>query len=225
MLQSPPSSDGTSSTQFTPVDTLDWAASGPLQITTDVLRNLLVFSFQPSSAPGKGDAYVDYYWTANGFKSWDTFTGKLTGFDFVKASGQSLASAGVTYNGLDGEVFVFVPDAAHSTVRVYSRTLFNSNHSSANGGLSPAVHQPPSFAPASIVSVDHVTTNKFLEVPTAVVRTADQQLYTLTFSENYAGYSNWRQLTLPPGTDHSTPLVWSPRASPRAVIGRRRGRC
>jgi hypothetical protein len=210
-IQGPPSSDGTSSTQFTPVDTLNWTASGPLKITTDVLRNLLVFSFQPSSAPGKTDAHMDYYWTANGFHSFDTFTGTLTGFEFDKNSDQSHASAGVTFNGLNGWVFLFVPDATHSTVRVYDKTLYNSNHSSGNGNVSSyGQKQPPSLAPASIVSVDHVTTNKYLNLPTAVVRTADQQLYTLTYNPNDIGYTTWQQLTLPPGTDHSTPLVSEP---------------
>src|SRR3984885_8023696 len=210
-IQGPPSSDGTSSTQFTPVDTLNWTASGPLQITTDVLRNLLVFSFQPSSAPGKTDAHMDYYWTANGFHSFDTFTGTMTGFEFDKSSDQSHACAAVTFNGLNGWVFVFVPDAAHSTVHVYDKTLYNSNHSSGSGNMDVyGKKQPPSLAPASVVSVDHVTTNKYLNVPTAVVRTADQQLYTLTYNSNDLGYTTWQQLTLPPGTDHSTPLVWEP---------------
>jgi hypothetical protein len=211
LLQGPSSSDGTSSTQFTPVDTLDWSASGPLRITTDVMRNLLVFSFQPSSAPGKTDAHMDYYWTANGFHSFDSFTGTMTGFEFDKSSDQSHACAAVTFNGLNGWVFVFVPDAAHSTVRVYDKTLYNSNHSSGNGSVSSyGAKQPPSLAPASVLSVDHVTTNKYLNVPTAVVRTADQQLYTLTYNSNDLGYTTWQQLTLPPGTDHSTPLVWEP---------------
>ena len=208
LLQGPSSSDGTSSTQFTPVDTLDWTASGPLQITTDVMRNLLVFSFQPSSAPGKTDAHMDYYWTANGFHSFDSFTGTMTGFEFDKSSDQSHACAAVTFNGLNGWVFVFVPDAAHSTVRVYDKTLYNSNHSSGSGNIAAyGQKQPPSLAPASVLSVDHVTTNKYLNVPTAVVRTADQQLYTLTYNANDLGYTTWQQLTLPPGTDHSTPLV------------------
>lgn len=211
LLQGAPSSDGTSSTQFTPVDTLNWTASGPLQITTDVMRNLLVFSFQPSSAPGKTDAHMDYYWTANGFHSFDSFTGTMTGFEFDKSSDQSRACAAVTFNGINGWVFLFVPDAAHSTVRVYDKTLYNSNHSSASGGVSSyGTKQPPSLAPASVLSVDHVTTNKYLNVPTAVVRTADQQLYTLTYNANDLGYTTWQQLTLPPGTDHSTPLVWEP---------------
>jgi hypothetical protein len=211
LLQGPSSSDGTSSTQFTPVDTLNWSASGPLQITTDVMRNLLVFSFQPSSAPGKTDAHMDYYWTANGFHSFDSFTGTMSGFEFDKSSDQSHACAAVTFNGLNGWVFVFVPDAAHSTVRVYDKTLYNSNHSSGSGSVSSyGAKQPPSLAPASVLSVDHVTTNKYLNVPTAVVRTADQQLYTLTYNANDLGYTTWQQLTLPPGTDHSTPLVWEP---------------
>ena len=217
LQEAPPAPDGTSSGQFTVVETLDWNASGPLQITTDVMRNLLVFSFEPSSAPGKTDAQLRYYWTANGFKpvdgaAFDSFTGTLSGFEFVKTSDKSLACAAISFDHLlYGSLMLYVPDAAHATVRVYYHLLFNSNHSSANGTVSGyGQRQPPSFAPASITSVDHLTTNKFGNEPTAVVRTTDQQLYTLDPNPDEDSWWHWQQLVLPPGTDHSTPLVWQP---------------
>jgi hypothetical protein len=218
LQEEPPSSDGTSSGQFTTVETLGWKASGPLQITTDVLRNLLVFSFEPSSAQGKTDAQLRYYWTASGFQppgakqAWDPFDGTLSGFEYVKTSDQSRACAAISFNlVLSGNVVLFVPDAAHSTVRVYDHTLSNNAHSSANGNVTTyPFTEPPSFAPASVISVDHLTTNKYTSIPTAVVRTADQQLYTLSENNNESSRWHWQQLVLPPGTNRGAPLVWAP---------------
>jgi len=58
-------SDGISNAKFTPVDDASWGlgVNGPLQITSDLYRNLLVFCVTPASSQNATDSKLGFTWT------------------------------------------------------------------------------------------------------------------------------------------------------------------
>jgi hypothetical protein len=204
LQEGPPLTGGISSGQFTLVATMDWVAV-PLQITTDVLQNLLVFTYVPSSAPGHTDAKLRFHWTGNGFRTSDPYDATISGFEFNKPDSTSTACAAVAFDQvLHPTVWLYVPNATRSSIDVSYAWL-------AGGKITEFNHpqvQPPSYAPLKVSSVDYMTTNKYGVPPTGVIRSSDNQLHTLTRNTTETAGWHWVPLTLPAGDGGR--LRWEP---------------
>jgi len=185
-------SDGISSATFTPMDDTDWGAEvkGPLQITNDLYRNLLVFCITPASSQSATDSKLGFTWTGWGLPGGQTQSGILSGFGLYQAHGSlTTGSAAISYSaaaffGNPGLV-VYIPTASGVQIYKYVPDV-KTEHLSLNVKADKFAVQPPSFdppfAPEHVVveSVDYLFSPNVNFLPTAIVRGANQDLYALT---------------------------------------------
>ena len=80
------------------------------------------------------------------------------------------------------------------------------------GTMTPFAHQPttlPSDQPVSLASVDYLSSPGYVYLPIAIVRTRDDELYSLTH-DFLANVWHWQKLVLPERRDTAGPLRWEP---------------
>ena len=185
-------SDGISSARFTPVDDAKWGveAKGPLQITNDLYRNLLVFCITPASSQNATDSKLGFTWTGWGLPGGQTQSGILTGFGLYQAHGSlTTGSAAISYSASaffnNPGLVLYIPSA--TGVQIYKFLPdFKTEHLAVNAKVDKFAVQPPSFGPpfapeyVAVESVDYLFSPNVNFLPTAIVRGTNQELYALT---------------------------------------------
>jgi hypothetical protein len=185
-------SDGISSATFTPVEDAQWGAQakGPLQITNDLYRNLLVFCITPASSQNATDSKLGFTWTGWGLPGGQTQSGVLTGFGLYQAHGSlSAGSAVISYSASaffnNPGLLLYIPTATGVQIYQYLPD-YKTQHLTVNGKVDKFAVQPPSFAPpfvsdhVAVESVDYLFSPNVNFLPTAIVRGVNQELYALT---------------------------------------------
>ncbi|HEX4012018.1 MAG TPA: hypothetical protein VHX62_18495 [Solirubrobacteraceae bacterium] len=191
LIEDLPSKDGISSAKFTPADDVSWgpAVRGPLQVTTDLYRNLLVFSITAASSENAGDSKLGFHWTGWGLPGGQAQSGVLTGFGlYSPQESPSRGSAAISYSlsAFQGHpaLLLYVPSA--SGVQVYQfMPDYATQHLTVSGQLDRFAEQPPNFVPpfsdrVVVESVDYLFSPGVNYLPTAIVRGVNQELYALT---------------------------------------------
>jgi len=185
-------SDGNSSATFTPVDDVQWGVEvkGPLQITNDLYRNLLVFCITPASSLNATDSKLGFTWTGWGLPGGQTQSGILTGFGLYQAHGSlTTGSAAISYAAAaflnNPGLVLYIPTA--TGVQIYKfMPDFKTEHLAVNAKADKFAVQPPSFGPpfapenVAVESVDYLFSPNVNFLPTAIVRGTNQELYALT---------------------------------------------
>lgn len=208
---------------LTLVDTFSWGP-GALQITIDQLQNVLVFCATPSTSSNSPNAKLWFFWTgsSNGqISQWayGPTAGVLSGFGLA-ASGSDNAptcSAAVSYAAaafLNAPTLMVYSPAAN-TVSAFVFAMPRGGVTNVNANVTRFQHQPP---PSSdqLVAVDYLANPGFDFLPTAVVRTALQDLLVLTH-DFLANQWHWTRLTLPDRSASeraANVLHWEPSNTP-----------
>jgi hypothetical protein len=194
VIEDLPGSNGVSSGKFTPIDDVKWGAQvkGPLQVTNDLYRNLLVFCITPASSKTATDSKLGFHWTGWGHPGGQTQSGVLTGFGMYQfQAGLTTGSAVISYAFSAflnyPALLLYVPTA--DGFHVYQHELqneFQTEHLTVSEKVDDFYVQPPAFAPpftpehVTVESIDYLFSANVNYLPTAIVRGINQELYALT---------------------------------------------
>ena len=187
-------SNGISSGTFTPIDDVNWGAQvkGPLQVTNDLYRNLLVFCITPASSRNATDSKLGFHWTGWGHPGGQTQSGVLTGFGMYQSQGGLTTGSAVVSYAFSAflnypALLLYVPTADGFHVYQHAfQTDFQTEHLSISAKVDDFSVQPPAFAPpltpdhVTVESIDYLFSPNVNYLPTAIVRGVNQELYALT---------------------------------------------
>lgn len=194
LLEDPPV-DGISSGSFTLVGSADWGNAGALQLTTNADQELLAFAVAPSSVLGHPDAKLYYRYVPREYGGRDDvnglFSGVVTGFAYYGNAGHE-ASAIVASGSLPGStMLIYVPPVTLDQGQIAVHRFAVPRAGDVRGTVSPLAGvpfrppftvkavAPPSFS-FSVKSIEYVYEAAVFGVPVAVVRSTDDELFTLS---------------------------------------------